>query len=163
MQTSNSFVMLQDAKNNCKTFNIFLNNQINFYKKTVSKKLKLARIVTSPTFTVWINCASDLKHSREKNRSLEQFFHRGQNNFGNKIPVYFFISFSYFFSQNRWRNLSTQTSTVKSRYQEIKKNILKEFHRTYWIKTALENRVFPLNWVWQAFESIFSENSKALA
>ena len=50
-------------------------------------------------FTVWINCSSDLKHfanSRPSasnfksfSRSLEQFFLTvGQNNFGNKIPMY---------------------------------------------------------------------------
>ena len=44
--------MLQDAKNNYKTLKTLKKNQINFDKKTVSNKLKLARIVTSPTFTV---------------------------------------------------------------------------------------------------------------
>ena len=50
-------------------------------------------------FTVWINCSSDLKNfanSRPSalnfkgfSRSLEQFFLTvGQNNFGNKIPVF---------------------------------------------------------------------------
>ena len=50
-------------------------------------------------FTVWINCSSDLKNfanswpsaSKFKSfsRSLEQFFHTvGQNNFGNKIPLF---------------------------------------------------------------------------
>ena len=54
-------------------------------------------------FTVWINCSSDLKffeNSRPSasnfksfSRSLEQFFVTvGQNNFGNKIPLFFNIS-----------------------------------------------------------------------
>ena len=54
------------------------------------------------TFTVWINCSSDLKcfanshHSASNfkrfSQSLEQFFLAvGQNNFGNKIPILFLL------------------------------------------------------------------------
>ena len=40
-------------------------------------------------FTFWINCSSDLKILKSFSRSLEQFFLTvGQNNFGNKIPIF---------------------------------------------------------------------------
>ena len=52
-------------------------------------------------FTVWINCSSDLKHFanswpsasnfKSLSRSVEQFFLTiGQNNFRNKIPLWWF-------------------------------------------------------------------------
>ena len=69
------------------------------YKKplgTIQKSILLPKLFW--TFTVWINCSSDLKNfanSRPSalnfksfSRSVEQFFLTlGQNNFGNKIPI----------------------------------------------------------------------------
>ena len=64
--------------------------------ETSWKSILLPKIV--PTFTVWINCSSDLKtfeNSRLKaenfksfSQSIEQFFLTvGQKNFGNIIPI----------------------------------------------------------------------------
>ena len=40
-------------------------------------------------FTVWTNCSSDLKHFANFSQSREHFFlTAGQNNFGNKTPLY---------------------------------------------------------------------------
>ena len=40
-------------------------------------------------FTVWINCTSDFKNFGNFSWSLEQFFLAvGQNNFGNKVPLF---------------------------------------------------------------------------
>ena len=57
-------------------------------------------------FTVWINCSSDLKffanscpsasNFKSFSQSLEQFFLTvGQNNFGNKIPWFWFDFFAF--------------------------------------------------------------------
>ena len=69
-------------------------------------------------FTVWINCSSDLKNFASFQPSasnftsfswsLEQFFLTvGQNNFGNKIPLFWSDQFLLFFriANPAWRTL----------------------------------------------------------
>ena len=84
------------------------------------------------SFTVWINCSSDLKvfanswlsASDFKNfsRSLEQFFlTEGQNNFGNKIPCFkLAILFSTSKNQNRAVMEAHRVRKGKNKWQSVK-------------------------------------------
>ena len=80
-------------------------------------------------FTVWINCSSDLKNFANSqpsasnfksfSRSLEHFFLTvGQNNFGNKIPL-FFGNLAIYGACKAWATIKGHSTTTWTKFLEI--------------------------------------------